>query len=63
MNEITDLEWELMKAVVREQNTTDYNALPKIYEGTWEETTGQAIIITENESMLFIDSDGPTRYL
>lgn len=63
MNEITDLEWELMKAVVQEQNNIDYNALPKIYEGTWEETKGQAIIITENESMIFIDSDGTTRYL
>jgi hypothetical protein len=63
MDNITDMQWELLNAAAREQMKIDFNALPKVYEGTWEDTQGQAIIITENENIIFIDQNGDARYI
>jgi hypothetical protein len=63
MIEFSDLDWEIMKAVSQEQMKQDFNALPKIYNGTLPETEGQAIIITADERMIHLDASGNLHYL
>lgn len=60
MIEITEEEWEYLKQ--NKPTLDDVVYVPYVYEGTWPETEGQQIVVSE-DAVIFVDKNEDTKAL